>query len=187
MRLFPAQPPPNRLQISVRSCEFHTNTDALLRHALWRHRSAFPLNASYVEQGIAADVKELALTHISEKPTFGPHGLRRNSLPVTSHRDAFLLQPLKRCAAHNGVRSRAAHGITPFHEDRAGCVLALAFKSVRNSSVRGGKRDLSPVSGLQAVRCQGGSSCKPVWSASSRVWLPLRADRRSSNWRVGTP
>src|SRR5690349_21139550 len=28
MRLFPAQPPPNRLQISARSCECHTNTDA---------------------------------------------------------------------------------------------------------------------------------------------------------------
>src|SRR5258706_10131059 len=27
MRLFPAQPLPNRLQISVRSCETHTNTD----------------------------------------------------------------------------------------------------------------------------------------------------------------
>src|SRR5260370_23272372 len=27
MGLFPAQPPPNRLQISARSCEFHTNTD----------------------------------------------------------------------------------------------------------------------------------------------------------------
>src|SRR5213596_1798436 len=31
MRLFPAQPPPNRLQISVRSCEIHTNTDACVR------------------------------------------------------------------------------------------------------------------------------------------------------------
>src|SRR6266550_1437524 len=29
MRLFPAQPPPNRLQISVRSCEIYTNTGLL--------------------------------------------------------------------------------------------------------------------------------------------------------------
>jgi hypothetical protein len=28
MRLFPAQPPPNRLQISARSCDAHNNTDA---------------------------------------------------------------------------------------------------------------------------------------------------------------
>jgi len=33
MRLFPAQPPPNRLQISVRSCGNHTNTDVCVRHA----------------------------------------------------------------------------------------------------------------------------------------------------------
>src|SRR3981081_817760 len=33
MRLFPAQPPPNRLQISARSCEFHTSTDTSERRS----------------------------------------------------------------------------------------------------------------------------------------------------------
>ncbi len=31
MRLFPAQPPPNRLQICVRSCEIYPNTDTCKR------------------------------------------------------------------------------------------------------------------------------------------------------------
>src|SRR5258705_7236815 len=47
MRLFPAQPPPNRLQISARSCEFHTNTDVRWRrNSIPRKRAARRSNDS---------------------------------------------------------------------------------------------------------------------------------------------
>ena len=71
MRLFPAQPPPNRLQISVRSCEIYTNTNAaggeaesdesmnpriLYEAKLWiRNRRGMERNANVQELLAASD------------------------------------------------------------------------------------------------------------------------------------
>src|SRR5258708_40088105 len=101
MRLFPAQPPPNRLQISVRSCEFHTNTDAPKR----RTTILEPLAAAdsldcdkYVKQTLAENSKALA----SVRMVLLGGGLENRSSAVLNKVEAFRYKGLGDRCHHLG-------------------------------------------------------------------------------------
>ena len=105
MRLFPAQPPPNRLQISARPCGVHTNTDELRRHV----RSVLFARAKKDSEqgsdrrlsgrgsGVRANPARYLGCHINEKLTFRPDGHENAMTNSSNGRTETLWMNLRYC------------------------------------------------------------------------------------------